>query len=420
MKKKKKLPKMGPIERLKVQNIRLKNKLEEATSTLRAIQNGDVDALIVSGEQGQKIFTLSSVDQTYRTLVETMNEGAMTLSIDGIIFYCNKRFADALGRTVETTIGSLIFDYVSDSEMAKFMSDFNKGKRDRSSGTYLLKTLDETSVPLYISMSASQIDGKAGVCVIATDLTQQIRFKEYEVLAEELENAVKSRDEFISVASHELKTPLTSLLMQSQLQQRLISKDDPKAFGKERIKDIAEKTAKATNRLNRLVDDMLDITRIRTGKISIQKGETDLGMLVNDVLDRMNPEFTGAGCGKPTYEYKKVMGNWDSMRIEQVIGNLLNNALKYGNGHPVEVEIKMTKKNTVFAVKDHGPGISEADKAKIFERFERVNASKNRSGLGLGLYISEQIINLHGGRIWVDSKEGEGSSFCFELPLSSS
>lgn len=419
MTKKKISPKNTPIQKLRSQNKALKIELEEANETLRAIRNGEVDALVMSGEHGEKIFTLKNADQPYRILVESMNEGAVTLSSDATIFYCNKRFSDILETTIENLIGLSIYNFIKSDEITKFEKVFSLGKLSRGADAFLLKTKKGNPIPIHLSMSYSEINGKAGVCVIATDLTQQIRFKEYEILAVELEEAVKARDEFISIASHELKTPLTSLMLQTQLHKKMIQKKDSNAFDEMKIVKLVEQTEILTKKLSRLVEDMLEITRIKSDKLSIHKVIMDLGKLTNDIINRMDAQLMFAGGKKPITKTSKAVGLWDPMRIEQVISNLLNNAIKYGKGSSIEVTVSSSKGIARFSIKDEGIGISKEDQSKIFKRFERAVHANEISGLGLGLYISQQIIEAHKGRIWVESQIGKGSTFYFELPMDS-
>lgn len=411
---KKKIPK---LVKLQFKMMQLQDELFEANETLRAIRSGEVDALVVNGKNGDQIFTLKNADQPYRILVETMNEGAATLDNEGSIFYCNKRFADVLATQMDAIIGTSIFQFIKFDEQKKFQEVFSNGKNGISSGTFLFENKLGSSVPLYISMSYAEIDGKEGVCIIATDLTQQIRFKEYEVLAKELEKAVIARDEFISIASHELKTPLTTLMLQSQMQNRWISKNDPRAYGETRVKAIAEQTERMAEKLNRLIEDMLDISRIKTGKISIHKEDIDLAKLTEEILERMQPQFISSGSGIPIANLSPALGKWDVLRIEQVITNLFNNAIKYGRGLPIEVTVCANENFARISIKDQGIGIPKEEQHKIFGQFERTANSGSISGLGLGLYISQQIVEAHGGKISVESIKGIGSTFTVELPI---
>lgn len=242
------------------------------------------------------------------------------------------------------------------------------------------------------------------------DISDQVRFEN------RLKSAINIRDEFLSIASHELKTPLTSLMLQSQLQKRLIDKNHEQAFDKTRLINLMDQIHKLTNRLNRLVDDMLDISRIRTGTLSIRKEKTDLTKLTKDVVSRLQTSFEEAGMDLPVVHGEATYGHWDPMRIEQVVSNLLTNAIRYGRGFPIEIKIEQRGVVAHLLIKDRGIGIAPEDQVKIFERYERVVSSENISGFGLGLFITQQIVESHGGRIWVESRLGDGSTFHVDLP----
>lgn len=265
----------------------------------------------------------------------------------------------------------------------------------------------------YFSYSYSPVrddDGSIkGVLVTCLETTQQV------LSGRDLKEALRARDEFISIASHELKTPLTSLKLQSQIQKRLIVKNDPKAYVPERITSFSEMIDVQINKLNRLVDDMLDISRINTGHLSINPDIVDLGKLILGVIDDMRSQFSANNFPKLDVE-EKIFGTWDALRIEQVVANLLTNAIRYGLDRPILIKIAKESGLAVITVKDHGIGISETNHRIIFERFERLN-EKEVSGLGLGLYLTKQIVEAHKGEIKVLSKLGEGSTFIVELPI---
>lgn len=233
-----------------------------------------------------------------------------------------------------------------------------------------------------------------------------------------LHEALFYRDEFLSIASHELKTPLTSLKLQSQLFNRSAAKDDPSAYSKERIDRLVSEVERQVRRLVRLVDDMLDISRIRTGRLSISKEKINLSLLTLDVVERSKPQFAENGRAIPTIgrcDPCEVL--CDRLRIEQVMSNLLNNAFRYGKGLPIFVEVIMDEGFAHLSVTDQGIGIAGADKDKIFTRFRRAVPASEVSGLGLGLYIAKQIVEAHGGKIQVESELDKGSTFIVQLPL---
>lgn len=230
---------------------------------------------------------------------------------------------------------------------------------------------------------------------------------------------VKDRDEFLSIASHELKTPLTSLKLQSQIMIRNLKKGDKEALNKEKISAFIELLDVQTSRLNRLVDDMLDISRLRTGKFHVDKERTDLKEIVLSALERVNHQIL-----EHTHSYTEteltgpIIGEWDKLRIEQVVTNLLTNAIRYGNGHPIKVRLYKDQEFAYIEVIDKGKGIGKENFEKIFERFERAGMSANESsGMGLGLYIAKQIVEAHNGTISLESELEKGSTFTVKLPL---
>ena len=233
-----------------------------------------------------------------------------------------------------------------------------------------------------------------------------------------LQEAVYARDEFLSIASHELKTPLTSLKLQAQMIKRAINKNGPDFNPTEKLSTLVDQTDRQTLRLERLVDDMLDISRIRTGRLRIEKTKFNLCDLVKDITERMREQFQDIEGGMPTLDLcEDATGVWDRVRMEQVITNLLTNAIKYGKGKEIIINVTSTKDKTTLKVTDRGLGISSEFKDKIFDRFERAGMSANEvSGLGLGLYITKQIVKAHHGHIWVTSEIGKGSTFIVELP----
>lgn len=244
--------------------------------------------------------------------------------------------------------------------------------------------------------------------------------QEKEKLLQKEKEHVAARDDFLSIASHELKTPLTSLKLQAQVMLRAIAKKDQSVLTPERITNLVKQIDSQTTRLTRLVDDMLDISRIRTGRLKIEKETVDLTEVILDVVERLKPQFQNVTGEIPLLEIQQnIHGNWDRFRLEQVITNLLTNAIRYGNGKTVTVKTAVENTCAKICVIDQGIGIAKENRARIFDRFERAGMSANEvSGLGLGLYITNQIIKAHGGSIHVESEPGKGSTFIVELPLS--
>ncbi len=229
------------------------------------------------------------------------------------------------------------------------------------------------------------------------------------------EEAVRARDEFLAVASHELKTPLTPLRLNIQALQRLVARDGLDKIPKKRLDDALLGADRQIRRLVGLVDDLLDVSRITTRRLRLDLEPTDLGATVHDVVERHRSELTQAGCSLSLAIAPGVVGLWDRLRIEQVFTNLLTNAMKYAAG-PIEIRVESDAATARLVVCDHGPGIACEDQERIFLPFERAVSYLKASGFGLGLYIVRQIVDAHGGVVRLDSEPGRGSIFLVELP----
>ncbi|WP_437313792.1 AAA family ATPase [Sorangium sp. So ce385] len=233
----------------------------------------------------------------------------------------------------------------------------------------------------------------------------------------EAQQAIERRDEFLLVASHELKTPLTSLKMQAHLIERLLRRYQRSELAPERLDAALQVLNRQIARLAHLVNELLDVTRLSAGRLTLARAPVDLAALVREVVERMSQQLADARCGVQLDLDEPVVGRWDPSRMEQVLINLLSNAMKYGAGGPIHVIVRGHSDRALLVVRDHGMGIAEADQARIFERFERAVSVRNFGGLGLGLYIVRWIVTAHGGTIRVESELGAGASFIVELPL---
>ncbi|MGZ3694947.1 MAG: CHASE domain-containing protein [Bdellovibrionota bacterium] len=232
--------------------------------------------------------------------------------------------------------------------------------------------------------------------------------------------AVEARDDFLSICSHELRTPLTSLKLQTQLTRRLLDRNDQEPLPPEKLRRFLDNTNLQIDRLVRLVEDMLDISRIRAGKLSLHYESVNLFVLVKEVVERFSPQLTLSGAAISLHLEEDVVGLCDRFRIEQVLVNLLTNAVKYGAGSPIEIHLTQNSGLAKLAVADCGIGIAGENQNRIFERFERAVSKHNISGLGLGLFIVRQIVEAHKGSITVESEIGKGARFTVTLPLESS
>ena len=214
------------------------------------------------------------------------------------------------------------------------------------------------------------------------------------------------------MAGHELKNPLNAL----QLQLRVLARKAREDRLSESLAERAERVARTGERLGLLIEDLLDVSRITAGQLRLQRGEVDLSALAREGVSRMAEELARAGCEVRVEAEPPVVGLWDRLRLEQVVMNLLSNAAKYGRGQPVQVRVEGAPGLARLSVQDEGYGIAPEDQERIFQRFQRADATRHIQGLGLGLWICRQIAESHGGTLRVESELGKGSTFILELP----
>ncbi|HVH41397.1 MAG TPA: GAF domain-containing sensor histidine kinase, partial [Labilithrix sp.] len=230
-------------------------------------------------------------------------------------------------------------------------------------------------------------------------------------LFKEAEDAVRVRDEFLSVAAHELNTPLTSLKLMIQAISR-----GPLLASAEKLKSGLLLADRQIRRLTRLVDELLDVSRMHAGRLTLQLERVELTQVVSDTIEQLSGAIAQSGSAVSLRAPKRVVGTWDRLRLEQVVANLLSNAIKFGAGKPVEIAVSQVGRKAVLSVRDHGIGITPDRISQVFGRFERAVSSRSYGGLGLGLYIAHVIVSALGGTISVESVVGEGSTFVVELP----
>ncbi|MGK5088440.1 PAS domain S-box protein [Bdellovibrionota bacterium FG-2] len=238
-------------------------------------------------------------------------------------------------------------------------------------------------------------------------------------LYKEAQEAIRLRDDFLSIASHELKTPLTSLGMQIQLLDRMFEQGTLVNLTKEKASALFKISRQQLGRFSTLVNDLLDGSRIGAGRLTLNIEKVELSELIRGLIKRFEPELSRAECVVSVRIEGAIIGSWDRIRIEQVISNLLTNAMKYGAGKPLQITAKLDGEKARISFQDHGIGVAKIDQARIFERFERAVSLKSFGGLGLGLFITRQIVEAHGGTIRVESELGKGSLFIVELPIKS-
>jgi signal transduction histidine kinase len=268
---------------------------------------------------------------------------------------------------------------------------------------------------------------KSKVCVFVSLYQQRLKVKQQvEALEQsrqelratqlELEHALTLRDDFMSLVGHELRTPLNTLHVESQLRQMLLDKGDMSVFNAEKLQTMVARDTRQIQSMIRLINDMNDVSRIQNDKLSILPADTNLSKLLHNIAEDLAQQAEAAGSAFVLDIQPDVTGVWDEFRIEQIIINLLTNALRYGDAKPVNVTLRADATSAELKVSDHGLGIPTAEQERIFEKFERGNIKKVREGLGMGLFIARQLASAHQGTLTVTSSVGEGSTFTLTLP----
>ncbi|HYI02969.1 sensor histidine kinase [Hyalangium sp.] len=252
--------------------------------------------------------------------------------------------------------------------------------------------------------------------VLAQELSRRISLVlENARLFREMQEAVRLRDDFLTVAAHELRTPLTTL----QLQVGALTQRARKERAAPDFAERLERCQRQIRRLGTLVEGLLDVSRLSSGQMLLQPERFELAELVTEVVERHAAEAQGARCEVLLQVVPGLLGRWDRLRVDQAVSSLLNNALKFGSGHPVEVAVTREGGMARVEVRDRGIGIPESQLERIFERFERAVSSRSYGGLGLGLYLARRAAEAHGGRVWAQVRPGGGATFSLELPLES-
>lgn len=229
---------------------------------------------------------------------------------------------------------------------------------------------------------------------------------------QDLEESIRMRDEFISVASHELRTPVTRILLSLQMMKR----KNEEVVNNEYLKSINDCEA-SVKELISIVDNLFDVTRLRLGEIKIKRTKTNLTNVILNLLSTFKDDIRLSGNSVSFNHCGDVIGYWDQGRLDQLFHQLFSNSLKYAPGKPIKLELNLINDDAIFSIYDEGPGIPYDLQKKVFERFERAIDSSKISGLGLGLYLSKQIVESHKGEIFLESLPGKWTKFTVRLPL---
>jgi PAS domain S-box-containing protein len=341
----------------------------------------------------------------------------------------NKAVEELLGFPREQLIGKSDYDFCPKSEADHFTS-VEREALARKTVVNLPEEPVHTPLKGRIILHSKKIplynlqgDAEYLLCV-SEDITEKkqaeeilIRLAKEKEARIEAEKGIQLRDDFLSIASHELRTPLTPVRMYLGLIKQHVDALAPTLPRVDFLQKAILGADQELDRFLKLVEKLLDVSRINAGRLLLNRSDFDLSELVRSILDRFDKEIRKAGCDFHLEAKNSVVGRWDKSRIEQVIINLLTNSLKYGAKNPIEVAVCQADHKAIFQITDHGVGIPPADQKRLFQRFERGTSMKHYGGFGLGLFISKEIVLAHDGTIRLDSTAGKGSTFTVELPM---
>ncbi|HEU4382228.1 MAG TPA: PAS domain-containing sensor histidine kinase [Anaeromyxobacteraceae bacterium] len=268
--------------------------------------------------------------------------------------------------------------------------------------------------PAEIGLSPLEAEGGRYAITAIRDVGERRKLEERARLYRQAQEEVRRRDEFLSIASHELRTPVAALQLQLQILHRVA--EQAQSPLPRQLVDKVEGLERQTRRLTVLVNELLDVSRMRLGRLELRLEEMDLADLAREAVRQLEAELGRSGSRIAVRAEVPASGRWDRLRLEQVITNLLVNAAKFGEGRPIAVTVSAADGLARLTVADQGIGIPAEHQERIFGRFERAASAEHYGGLGLGLYIAREIVEAHGGRIRLASSPGLGSTFTVELP----
>jgi len=354
------------------------------------------------------IYSASSGEEALALLLE--HEFALAI-LDVMMPAMNGfELAELMRGTEKTRHIPIIFVSASGKELNYSFKGYETGAVD-----FLQKPLDIAAVKSKVCVFVSLYKQRNQVKQKVAELEKNRQ--ELHATQRELERALNMRDDFMSLVGHELRTPLNTLHVETQLRQLLLKKGDMSAFTAEKLEAMVARDGRQIQSMIRLISDMNDVSRIQNGKLSIRPAKTNLSELVQQIVADFSWQAETAGVNFVLNIQKDITGMWDEVRIEQIIINLITNALRYGNNKPVEITLSATLENAKVTVHDQGIGIAIAAQKRIFEKFERAEIKRVNDGLGIGLYIARQLAEAHQGTLEVKSIVGEGATFTLTLPL---
>jgi len=324
--------------------------------------------------------------------------------------------AEVMRSTTRTRHIPIVFVSAAGRELDYAFKGYESGAVD-----FMYKPLDadavRSKVNVFVALDQQRRETRRQMLALEQSRQEQeVLLRELNQTQQELQRSLKMRDEFMSLVAHELRTPLNTLFLETQMRSLQLKRGNTAAFAPQPMEAMIQRDERQIKSMIRLIDDMLDVSRMRSGKLSIRPAQVELMNLLERVVSDLSLQAATTGSSLTLRPHDGVTGCWDEFRVEQVIVNLLTNALRYGCGQPVEVSVERSGEMVRIDVRDQGKGIAPSDMERIFEPYERGARNGEPKGLGLGLYISRQLAISHGGELRVTSKPGEGSVFSLVLP----
>lgn len=410
------------IESLLAEIASLKEQLFESNSIVNAIKEGDVDALVVNNNGIPQLYSLETADYTFRLLIEKFRQGALSISRNGLILYCNDYFSKLVGISSEKIIGNYLYRYFNNEE--NFVSIIEALKYGVTTHEIIFKNeMEKKTFPAYITLTDLE-PAVQGIGIIVTDLTEKKKHedaliqhhKELEEKINELNKTNANLEEFIHVVSHDLKEPLRKIVMYNgRIDASYLSEADTKSMNVMRVSAL---------RLNSLVDDLVSYS-----SHTAQEEQTELSLaeIIAEVMDDLEIIITDK---KARIEIEKLPTlKASKVQMRQLFSNLISNAIKYSKTDStpliqisqidnIESEIpNQTDQFIKIQIKDNGIGMEKSHLLKIFTIFQRLHAKNEYSGNGIGLAICKKIMENHSGHITVESNLNEGTTFNLFFPI---
>jgi PAS domain S-box-containing protein len=366
---------------------------------------------------GQRVIEerLHQSEERFRMMVESVKDYAIfVLDETGHVMSWNRGAEIIKGYTADEIIGEHFSRFYPEEDVARGKCEMelrvatgegrfeDEGWRVRKDGTLFWANVVITAL-------RDRLGNLIGFGKVTRDLSDRRRLELERLRTERAKEAVRLRDEFLSIASHELKTPLTILQLQLQNLREAFS-------GSVDSERKLERALRSGKRLAELIDTLFDVSRLSHGRVELNRETFDLVVVARDVTDRCREVASRAGCEILVSDPGPILVYWDPLRIEQVFLNLIGNALKYGAGEPIELTLSRNQHDIVIDVRDHGPGIPEDDLGRIFDRFERAVSFNHYGGLGLGLFVTQQITRAHGGEVTARNEPAGGARLTVRIP----